>query len=174
VGPTAGAELRLSFRAKAVVPRTRSAPFFSQHIFRNGGSGRNARPARRSSPGCLLRCIVRHERFPMPLPIGKPTVEARLCSLAHGRRQYVSVDSLHRYGFRSFFVLRCRKLRSRELVESVSRCPDTRRGVTPSQAHAPFCQSSPFVSSYSRLVSNSRGGTDEEVPCFPRACRFRA
>ena len=31
----------------------------------------------------------------------KPTVAARLCSLPHRRRQYVSVDSLQRYGFRA-------------------------------------------------------------------------
>jgi hypothetical protein len=35
----------------------------------------------------------------------KRTVEARPCSLPHGHRQYVSVDSLQRYGFRSSFVL---------------------------------------------------------------------
>jgi hypothetical protein len=33
----------------------------------------------------------------------KPTVEARLCSRPHRSRQYGSVDSLQRYGFRSFF-----------------------------------------------------------------------
>jgi len=37
----------------------------------------------------------------------KRTVEARLRSLPHRRRQYVGVDSLQRYGFRSSFVLCC-------------------------------------------------------------------
>ena len=47
---------------------------------------------------------------PVPLPIGKPTVEARLCSLVHRRRQHVSVASFEWYGTQSSLLLRCRKL----------------------------------------------------------------
>jgi hypothetical protein len=37
----------------------------------------------------------------------KRTIEVRPCSLPHRRWQYVSVNSLQRGGFRSYFVLCC-------------------------------------------------------------------
>ena len=110
VRPTADAGLRLSLRSKRVRSSHAKCTFFLPACGPEPRISEGTR-VRRGAAALAAGCTALSDEsgFPMPLPNGKPTVEASLCSPAHRRRQHVSIALLQRYGPGSFLLLRGRK-----------------------------------------------------------------